>query len=74
VGFSVREVIESARRVTGRPIPVEECPRRAGDPAVLIASSERISQELGWKPKYTRLDDIIETAWKWHQRYYTKPA
>jgi len=74
VGFSVREVIESARRVTGRPIPVEECPRRAGDPAVLIASSERISQELGWRPKYTRLDDIIETAWKWHQRYYTKPA
>ncbi len=74
VGFSVREVIESARRVTGRPIPVEECPRRAGDPAVLIASSERISQELGWKPKYTRLDDIIDTAWKWHQRYYTKPA
>ncbi len=74
VGFSVREVIESARRVTGRPIPVEECPRRPGDPAVLIASSERISQELGWKPKYTRLDDIIDTAWKWHQRYYTKPA
>ena len=74
VGFSVREVIESARRVTGRPIPVEECPRRPGDPAVLIASSERISQELGWKPKYTRLDDIIETAWKWHQSYYKKPA
>ena len=74
VGFSVREVIESARRVTGHPIPVEECPRRAGDPAVLIASSEKISRELGWKPEYTRLDDIIETAWKWHQRYYGRPA
>ena len=74
VGFSVREVIEAARRVTGHPIPVEECPRRAGDPAVLIASSEKISQELGWKPEYTRLDDIIETAWKWHQHYYRKPA
>ncbi|MBV8113447.1 MAG: UDP-glucose 4-epimerase GalE [Silvibacterium sp.] len=73
VGFSVREVIESARRVTGHPIPVEECPRRAGDPAVLIASSEKISRELGWKPEYTRLDDIIETAWKWHQSYYGRP-
>jgi len=72
VGFSVREVIESARRVTGRPIKVEECPRRPGDPAVLIASSEKISQELGWKPQYTNLDDIIETAWKWHQQYYAK--
>jgi UDP-glucose 4-epimerase len=74
VGFSVREVIESARRVTGHPIPVEERPRRDGDPAVLIASSEKISRELGWKPEYTRLDDIIETAWKWHQKYYGKPA
>jgi UDP-glucose 4-epimerase len=74
VGFSVREVIESARRVTGHPIPVEESPRRPGDPAVLIASSEKIGRELGWKPEYTRLDDIIETAWKWHQRYYRKSA
>jgi UDP-glucose 4-epimerase len=74
VGFSVREVIESARRVTRQPIPVEECPRRPGDPAVLIASSEKISQELGWKPKYTSLDAIIETAWKWHQQYYREPA
>jgi UDP-glucose 4-epimerase len=74
VGFTVREVIESAQRVTGRPITVEECPRRAGDPAVLIASSEKISRELGWKPEYTRLDDIIESAWKWHQKYHAKPA
>jgi UDP-glucose 4-epimerase len=74
IGFSVREVIESARRVTGRPIAVEECPRRPGDPAVLIASSEKISRELGWKPEYTKLDDIIETAWRWHQKHYGNPA
>jgi len=69
-GFSVREVIESARRVTGHPIPVEICPRRAGDPAVLVASSEKAMRELGWKPKYTRLDEIIRTAWVWHQMRY----
>jgi len=74
VGFSVREVVESVRRVTGHPIPVEECPRRPGDPAVLIASSEKIASELGWKPKYTKLDDIIESAWKWHQVRYTVAA
>jgi UDP-glucose 4-epimerase len=70
VGFSVREVIESARRVTGHPIPVEEFPRRPGDPAVLIASSEKIGKELGWKPEYSKLDDIIASAWKWHQHRY----
>jgi UDP-glucose 4-epimerase len=70
VGFTVREVIESARRVTGHPIPVEECPRRPGDPAVLIASSEKIGRELGWKPEYSKLDDIIDSAWKWHQQRY----
>jgi UDP-glucose 4-epimerase len=74
VGFSVREVIESARRVTGHAIPVEECPRRPGDPAVLIASSEKIGTELGWKPEYTSLDEIIESAWKWHQQRYAKTA
>ena len=74
VGFSVREVVESARRVTGHPIPVEECPRRPGDPAVLIASSEKIGRELGWVPAYSKLDDIIETAWKWHQLRYSKTA
>jgi UDP-glucose 4-epimerase len=72
VGFTVREVVESARRVTGHPIPVEECPRRPGDPAVLIASSEKIGRELGWVPAYSKLDDIIETAWKWHQLRYSK--
>ena len=74
VGFTVRQVIESARRVTGHPIPVEECPRRPGDPAVLIASSEKIGRELGWTPAYTNLDNIIESAWKWHQQRYQKTA
>ena len=69
-GFSVREVIESARRVTGRPIPAEICPRRAGAPAVLVASSEKAMRELGWKPKYTELDEIIRTAWVWHRKRY----
>jgi UDP-glucose 4-epimerase len=69
-GFSVREVIESARRVTGHPIPAELHPRRAGDPAVLVASSEKAIRELGWKPKYTQLDEIIRTAWIWHQKRY----
>jgi UDP-glucose 4-epimerase len=71
-GFSVREVIESARRVTGHPIPAEICPRRAGDPAVLIASSERAIAEMGWKPRYTELDEIVRTAWEWHQKRYSK--
>ena len=71
-GFSVREVIESARRVTGHPIPAEVCPRRPGDPAFLIASSEKAIRELGWKPKYTQLDDIVRTAWLWHQKRYAK--
>ena len=69
-GFSVREVIESARRVTGHPIPVDVVPRRPGDPAVLIASSEKISRELGWKPRHTSLDAIIASAWEWHQIWY----
>lgn len=69
-GFSVKEVIESARRVTGREIPVEVHPRRAGDPAVLVAGSERAASELGWKPKYAQLDDILRTAWVWHQKRY----
>jgi UDP-glucose 4-epimerase len=69
-GFTVRQVVESARRVTGHSIPVEELPRRAGDPAVLIASSAKIETELGWKPKYTQLDDIVRSAWDWHQQRY----
>lgn len=69
-GFSVREVIESARRVTGHPIPAEVYPRRVGDPAVLVASSEKAIRELGWKPRYTQLDEIVRTAWEWHQKRY----
>jgi UDP-glucose 4-epimerase len=69
-GFTVREVLESARRVTGHAIPVEELPRRPGDPAVLIASSAKIETELGWKPKYDHLDDIVGSAWQWHQQRY----
>ncbi|MFQ3599235.1 MAG: UDP-glucose 4-epimerase GalE [Chloroherpetonaceae bacterium] len=66
-GFSVREVIETAKRVTGREIPVVEGARRAGDPAKLIGSAEKAKQILGWKPKFNQLETIIATAWKWHQ-------
>ncbi len=66
-GFSVREVIESVRRVTGREIKVVEEPRRPGDPAVLVASSEKAKRELGWQPKFTDLDSIVTSAWKWHK-------
>ncbi len=69
-GFSVREVIESARLVTGHPIPAEIHPRRPGDPAVLVASSAKAMRELGWKPRYTNLDEIVRTAWVWHQKRY----
>ena len=69
-GFSVREVIEAARRVTGHAIPAELHPRRPGDPAVLVASSEKAIAELGWKPRYTQLDEILRTAWEWHQKRY----
>ncbi len=71
-GFSVREVIESARRVTGHPIPAEIHPRRSGDPAVLVASSEKAINELGWRPRYTQLDEIIRTAWIWHRKLYAQ--
>jgi len=67
-GFSVQQVIESARRVSGQPIPVEVCPRRPGDPAVLVASSQKAIDELGWRPRYSQLDDILRTAWTWHQK------
>jgi UDP-glucose 4-epimerase len=68
-GFSVREVIEVARKVTGHPIPVIESPRRAGDSAVLIASSEKIRRELGWQPRFADLQSIVETAWVWHHAH-----
>jgi UDP-glucose 4-epimerase len=65
-GFSVKQVIETAREVTGHPIPAEIGPRRAGDPDILIASSETINHDLGWAPIYPNLRQIIEMAWKWH--------
>lgn len=68
-GFSVREVIDVARRVTGREIVVGEAERRAGDPAILVASSEKIQRELGWKPQFPSLEDIIASAWAWHSRH-----
>lgn len=70
-GFSVQEVVEVARQVTGHPIPVKIGPRRPGDPATLIADSQAIKQELGWQPQYTTLRSIMETAWAWHQQHPT---
>src|ERR671930_631079 len=68
-GFSVRQVIEAARRVTGHPIPAEETARRAGDPAVLVASSARIQRDLGWHPQLPDIEQIIATAWDWHRAH-----
>jgi len=68
-GYSVREVIRLAETVTGRPIPVRESPRRPGDPPILVASAEAIQNALGWRPRYTELRPILETAWRWHQAH-----
>ena len=68
-GFTVEEVIETCRQVTGHPIPAEVGPRRPGDPAVLVASSARIRRELGWQPQYPDLQTIIEHAWAWHRTH-----
>src|SRR6202011_5688582 len=67
-GSSVREVIDACRKVTGRKIEIVDKPRRPGDPPRLIASSEKIQRELGWKPQFQSLDAIIDSAWKWHQK------
>lgn len=69
VGFTVKEVIETARKVTKHPIPVKEEKRRPGDPSTLIASSEKAKQVLGWKPQYNDLETIISTAWNWHKSH-----
>ena len=69
VGFTVNEVIECARKVTGHPIPAVVSPRRAGDPAQLVASSEKAKTVLGWKPQYDNLETIISTAWAWHKAH-----
>ena len=68
-GTSVREIIESCRRITAHEIPVVEKPRRAGDPPRLIAASAKIKRELGWAPRFQNVDAIIESAWKWHQKF-----
>ena len=67
-GFSNLEVVETARKVTGHPLPVEMAPRRAGDPARLVADSTRARNELGWSPEHPDLADIIQSAWDWHQK------
>ena len=68
-GFSVRQVIQTAERVTGRKIRVEIAPRRPGDPAVLVAGSEKIRRELGWNPRHPDIEDIVRSAWRWHLRH-----
>lgn len=68
-GYSVREVIEAARAVTGHAIPIIEAPRRPGDLPVLVADSEKIGRELGWETDYNNLETIIQTAWNWHRRH-----
>ena len=68
-GFSVRQVIDVCARISGKPIPVVEKPRRPGDPARLIAAAQRARQDLGWQPRLPNLEDIVATAWDWHQRH-----
>ncbi len=69
IGYSVREVIDTARKVTGHPIPEVEVPRRAGDPAMLVASSEKAKSVLGWKPEHDSLEEIIASSWNWHKNH-----
>ena len=69
VGFTVKEVIDTARRVTKHPIEARVAERRAGDPAVLVASSDKAKKVLGWKPQHAELEEIIETAWNWHRKH-----
>ena len=68
-GFSVREVVETVRRVTGHPIPAQEAPRRPGDPAVLVAASDRIKRELNWQPQFMSLESIVRSAWEWRRAH-----
>jgi UDP-glucose 4-epimerase len=71
-GFSVLEVVESVRRVTGRPVPVEDAPRRLGDPAILVASGQRIREQLGWSPAHPGIDQMVADAWEFAQAH--RPA
>lgn len=68
-GFSVKNIIDVCRKVTGHAIPIEIVPRRAGDPALLIATADKAKKVLGWKPEYIRIEQIVETAWKWHSSH-----
>jgi UDP-glucose 4-epimerase len=68
-GFTVKQVIETAERVTGRTVPAQTAERRPGDPAELVASPAAIMGRLGWRARYERLEDIIETAWDWHSKH-----
>lgn len=68
-GYSVLEIVETARRVTGRPIALKRCARRPGDPAVLVGASAKAAAQLGWQQRYGGLDQIIETAWRWHREH-----
>jgi UDP-glucose 4-epimerase len=67
-GYSVLEVVQATEKVVGKPLPKAFIKRRAGDPAILVASAERIKRELHWKPCYSDMQTIIETAWRWHQK------
>jgi UDP-glucose 4-epimerase len=68
-GYSNQQVVETVQRVTGKEIPLIHAPRRPGDPARLVASSERIRSELGWTPRYPDLTTMVETAWRWRQKH-----
>ena len=67
--YSVREVVQAVERVTGRSVPVTPAPRRPGDPAVLFAAAGQATAALGWRPHYTSLEEIVETAWRWHEAH-----
>ena len=68
-GYSILEVLEAARKITGRAIPHKLSPRRPGDPAVLVASAEKLRRELGWDPRHSSLEEIIASAWAWKQAH-----
>jgi UDP-glucose 4-epimerase len=76
-GFSIQDVLDMARRVTGKPIPAEIGPRRPGDPATLIASAEAANEDLGWQPQFNSLEKIVRSAWEWHEKHphgYAQPT
>jgi UDP-glucose 4-epimerase len=70
-GYSVKQVIETCEKITGKKIPSVAKPRRPGDPPKLVASAEKAKRELGWKPKFPKLEDIVATAWAWHKKHPT---